>query len=100
MHAPRRCVSLALMLAFAAGGGAAWTGGAVAEEPARRARPARWASHLKPGTEAPDFHLPRLVVEKHDDGRWTARVGGTDEAVRLSAILSKRPVCLFFSSYT
>ena len=100
MLADRGLVSVALALAFAAGIGLAWAGQAVAEQPARPSRPSRWASHLPPGSQAPDFHLARLIVQKHDDGRWTGRIGNKNETVRLSAFRGKRPACLFFSSYT
>jgi len=71
-----------------------------AEPAARRTASSRWAPLLKPGDTAPDFTLRRLHVEKADDGRWAARLGDAGDAVRLSAYRGKRPVCLFFSSYT
>jgi hypothetical protein len=73
---------------------------AAAGEAERGPRRARAEARLPVGSDAPDFNLPRLVIEKHDDGRWTGRVGPEAEAVRLSAHRGKRPVCLFLSSYT
>jgi hypothetical protein len=100
MPVGRRCISSALAMVVVAALAFAWTGAAFAADSARRTRRARWTSPLKPGAEAPDLRLPRLLIEKHDDDRWTGRVAGNGETVRLSSVWGKRPVCLFLSSYT
>jgi hypothetical protein len=59
------------------------------------------AKMLQPGQPAPDFELPRLVIEKDKDGNAAGKV--SQEKVRLSSLAAStgaRPVCLIFSSYT
>lgn len=56
------------------------------------------AKTLTPGQEAPDFQLPRLIIETGKDGKSVAKA--TAETLRLSSFRGKRPVVLIFSSYT
>ena len=53
---------------------------------------------LAVGQEAPDFELPRLAFETDKDGNTVGKI--SDQKVRLSALRGKKPVCVFFSSYT
>jgi len=100
MSRGRAFAAAILAAGLTVGLGLAGAARAASQPPVRRTAASRWAPHLKPGDTAPDFTLQRLHVEKTDGGRWTARLGGKDDAVRLSKYRGKRPVCLFFSSYT
>ena len=53
---------------------------------------------LQPGQAAPDFELPRLVVQKDKAGNTVGNL--SREKVRLSSFAGKKPVCLIFTSYT
>lgn len=56
---------------------------------------------LQPGQTAPNFELPRLIIEKDKDGNAVGKV--SQERVRLSALsglAGAKPVCLIFTSYT
>jgi hypothetical protein len=50
------------------------------------------------GKPAPDFELPLLHEEVHEDGRKVLRAG--PERIRLSSFRGKKAVCVFLSSYT
>ena len=72
---------------------------AIAAEPeGPRARPRPVPARPAIGQEAPDFELPRLAFEKNDKGDTIGKVSA--EKVRLTSYRTKRPVCLFLSSYT
>ena len=68
----------------------------------RRPRAQQATDPIKAGMQAPDFTLLRLnsysVVEKKDTSK-TAKLA-KQETVSLSSYKGKRPVVLFFSSYT
>jgi hypothetical protein len=53
---------------------------------------------LQPGQAAPDFELPRLVVQKDKAGNTVGNL--SQEKVKLSSFAGKKPVCLIFTSYT
>ncbi|MBM4017279.1 MAG: hypothetical protein FJ288_02970 [Planctomycetes bacterium] len=53
---------------------------------------------LQPGQPAPDVELPRLVVEKGQDGQSLGKL--SREKVKLSSFAGRKPVCLIFTSYT
>jgi len=59
------------------------------------------AKMLQPGQPAPDFELPRLVIEKDKDGKAVGKV--SEDRVNLSSLSAPagaKPVCLIFTSYT
>jgi hypothetical protein len=56
------------------------------------------ARMLPPGSQAPDFELPRLVTVTDKDGNAAGKI--SDEKVKLSSLAGKKPVCLIFTSYT
>jgi hypothetical protein len=53
---------------------------------------------LEYGQVAPDFELPRLTIEKGEDGKFVGKV--SEEKIKLSSFRGKRAVFLVFSSYT
>ncbi|MBE3098020.1 MAG: hypothetical protein IMZ44_12950 [Planctomycetes bacterium] len=53
---------------------------------------------LQPGQAAPDFELPRLVVQKDKAGNTVGNL--SQEKVKLSSFAGAKPVCLIFTSYT
>ncbi len=53
---------------------------------------------LKPGVEAPEFHLPVLLAEEHDEGVKRGAVG--NDTLRLSSFRGKKAVALTFSGST
>ncbi|HUU93058.1 MAG TPA: hypothetical protein VM238_17840 [Phycisphaerae bacterium] len=71
---------------------------AMPGDPSRRPGGRTWAPVLTVGQKAPDVELPRLALEKTEDGGVLGRV--SSEKVKLSAVWAKKPVCLFMSSYT
>ena len=69
---------------------------------ARQPRAQRAKDPIKAGMQAPDFMLLRLgsySVDEKDGNRKTAKLAKQD-TVSLSSFAGKRPVVLFFSSYT
>jgi len=96
-HGPKRsdarrllaCLGAALLLLQVA---------AAPQGPRRRPGRRKMPPLLTVGQKAPDVELPRLALEKTKDGRLLGKV--SNETVRLSAAWSKRPVCVFLSSYT
>jgi hypothetical protein len=51
------------------------------------------------GEFAPDFELPRLVIETDATGKSRGVISETD-TVTLSSFRGKKPVCMIMSSYT
>jgi len=82
------CLAAALVLAQVA----------AAPRAPRRPGGRRWEPVLTVGQDAPDAELPRLAFEKTKDGGVIGRV--SSEKVKLSSVWTKKPVCLFMSSYT
>jgi len=73
-----------------------------AQRTARRPQARRVADPIKAGMQAPDFTLLRLgsySVDETSGNRKTAKLAKQD-TVSLSSFEGKRPVVLFFSSYT
>ena len=69
-------------------------------QPARRTggRRRMMRPTIRPGTEAPDFELPRLTLEKGANGKVVGKI--SKEKVKLSSFRGKKVVCIFSSSYT
>ena len=62
------------------------------------ARPMPRMKMLQPGQAAPDFELPRLVVQKDKAGNTVGNL--SQDRVKLSSFAGAKPVCLIFTSYT
>ena len=83
------CLAAALVLVQVA---------AAPRDPRRRPGERRIPPPLVIGQKAPDVELPRLVLTKTKDGNLLGKL--SEEKVKLSSAWSKRPACLFVSSYT